>query len=117
VAVDVRRNSPTFGHWVSAELSAENGCQLFVPVGFAHGFLTLEPDTEVEYKVSDLYAPDNDGGLTWNDPDLNVAWPLEGAEPVLSDKDRRLPSLADFQSPFVYDGDPLTTLPDEPLIP
>jgi dTDP-4-dehydrorhamnose 3,5-epimerase len=117
VAVDVRRGSPSFGQWVAAELSAENGCQLFVPVGFAHGFLTLEPDTEVEYKVSDLYAPDNDGGLIWNDPALNVAWPLGDAQPVLSDKDRRLPSVADFDSPFAYDGDPLTALPDAPLTP
>jgi dTDP-4-dehydrorhamnose 3,5-epimerase len=117
VAVDVRRGSPSFGKWVAAELSAENGCQLFVPIGFAHGFVTLEPDTEVEYKVSDLYAPANDGGLIWNDADLNVAWPLGDASPVLSDKDQRLPSLAQFDSPFVYDGDPLTPLPDQPLTP
>ena len=117
VAVDVRRGSPTYGKWVAAELSAENGHQLFVPVGFAHGFVTLEADTEVEYKVSDLYAPDCDGGLIWNDPTINVAWPLGGAAPVLSDKDTRLPGLADFDSPFVYDGNPLTPLPPEPLTP
>ena len=67
VAVDVRSGSPTYGRWVAAELSAENGRQLFVPVGFAHGFITLEPDTEVEYKVSDVYAADCEGGLIWNE--------------------------------------------------
>jgi dTDP-4-dehydrorhamnose 3,5-epimerase len=117
VAVDVRRGSPTWGRWVGAELSAENGRQLFVPVGFAHGFVTLEPDTEVEYKVSDLYSPENDGGLIWNDPELAIAWPLGDASPVLSDKDRRLPSLADFQSPFAYNGDPLAPLDAEPVVP
>jgi dTDP-4-dehydrorhamnose 3,5-epimerase len=117
VAVDVRRGSPTHGQWVAAELTAENGHQLFIPVGFAHGFLTLEADTEVEYKVSDLYAPECDGGLIWNDPTLNVAWPLGGAPPLLSDKDTRLPSLAAFDSPFAYDGQPLLPLPAEPLTP
>jgi dTDP-4-dehydrorhamnose 3,5-epimerase len=117
VAADVRRGSPTFGQWVGAELSAENGNQLFLPVGFAHGFLTLEPDCEVEYKVSDLYAPECDGGLIWNDPTLAIDWPLGADAPVLSDKDTRLPALADFDSPFVYDGDPLEPLDGEPLVP
>jgi dTDP-4-dehydrorhamnose 3,5-epimerase len=117
VAVDVRRASPTYGRWVGAELSAENGRQLFVPTGFAHGFVTLEPDTEVEYKVSRPYAPECDGGLIWNDAAIAVAWPLEGQEPVLSEKDTRLPALADFDSPFLYDGDPLTPLDAEPLVP
>ena len=117
VAVDVRRGSPTFGKWVGAELTAENGQQLFVPVGFAHGFLTLEPDCEVEYKVSALYSPECDGGLIWSDPGINIAWPLDGARPVLSDKDQRLPMLAQFDSPFPFDGDPLAPLPSEPLPP
>jgi dTDP-4-dehydrorhamnose 3,5-epimerase len=117
VAVDVRRGSPTFGRWVAAELSEENGCQLFVPVGFAHAFLTLTPDAEVAYKVSAPYAPECDGGLIWNDPTLAVAWPLEGNMPVLSDKDGRLPTLAAWNSPFAYDGDPLSPLDAEPLIP
>jgi dTDP-4-dehydrorhamnose 3,5-epimerase len=117
VAADIRRGSPTYGQWVGAELSAGNGCQLFLPKGFAHGFLTLEPDSEVEYKVSDVYAPECDSGLIWNDAALNIAWPLEGRSPVLSDKDARLSSLADFESPFDYDGDPLTPLPPEPLTP
>jgi dTDP-4-dehydrorhamnose 3,5-epimerase len=117
VAVDIRGGSPTYGHWVAAELSAENGHQLFLPVGFAHGFLTLEADTEVEYKVSDFYAPESDGGLIWNDPALNIAWPLEDHQPLLSDKDERLPAFADFDSPFVYEGNPLSPLNLEPLTP
>ena len=117
VAVDVRQGSPTFGRWVAAELSADNGHQLFVPAGFAHAFLTLAPDSEVEYKVSAPYAPECDGGLLWNDPALNVAWPLEGNQPVLSDKDTRLPRLAEWVSPFAYDGNPLSPLDPEPVTP
>ncbi|WP_435419195.1 dTDP-4-dehydrorhamnose 3,5-epimerase [Parerythrobacter aurantius] len=110
VAVDIRLGSPTFGQWVAAELSAEGGEQLYVPVGFAHGFLTLAPDVEVAYKTSDYYAPDCDGGLAWDDPDIGISWPLYGAEPVLSDKDRRMGRLADFASPFLYEGAPLAEL-------
>jgi len=110
VAVDVRVGSPTYGRWVNAELSADNGWQLFVPKGFAHGFITLEPDTEVEYKVDALYDRESEGGLIWNDPALALPWPLPAGGPVLSDKDLLLPTLADFQSPFAYDGVPLTDL-------
>lgn len=110
VAVDIRTGSPTYGRWVGAELSAENGRQLFVPIGFAHGFVTIEPDTEVEYKVSDFYAAECEGGLIWNDSDLNIPWPLPAGGPTLSDKDLVLPKLADFTSPFVYDGQPLSPL-------
>jgi dTDP-4-dehydrorhamnose 3,5-epimerase len=117
VAVDIRRGSPTHGRWVAAELSAEEGLQLFVPVGFAHGFLTLEADSEVEYKVGAPYAPECDGGLIWNDPAMDITWPLDGHRPLLSDKDERLPALADFDSPFAYDGAPLSPLDLEPLTP
>lgn len=108
VAVDIRRGSPTFGKWVGAELTAENGRQLYIPAGFAHGFVTLEPSTEVTYKVSSFYSPDNDGGLLWSDAQIGIEWPLpEGAKPILSAKDERQPILRDFDSPFHYDGVPL----------
>ncbi|MCW6530668.1 dTDP-4-dehydrorhamnose 3,5-epimerase [Sphingomonas sp. MMSM20] len=109
VAVDVRRGSPTYGNWVAAELSAENGRQLFVPIGFAHAFLTLEDNCEVTYKVSDYYAPDCDGGIRWDS--VGIDWPLPaGASPELSAKDAKLPTLAEFDSPFPYDGRPLAPL-------
>lgn len=104
-AVDVRRGSPTYGKWLGAELSAENGHQLWVPVGFAHAFVTLEPDTEVVYKVTDDYSPANDGGIRWDS--VGIDWPLPPTGPVLSDKDKVLPALAEFDSPFPYDGEPL----------
>jgi dTDP-4-dehydrorhamnose 3,5-epimerase len=111
VAVDVRKGSPTYGQWVGAELSAENGHQLFIPIGFAHGFLTLEPDCEVTYKCSDTYAPDQDGGVRWNDPAIGIDWPMpDGVTPELSAKDMVQPLLADFDSPFPYDGRPLAPL-------
>lgn len=108
VAVDIRRESPTFGQWVGLELSSENGKQLFIPVGFAHGFVTLEPDCEVAYKVNDFYAPDCDGGIRWNDPDIGIEWPVSNLTPVLSDKDATLGSLKDFNVHFAYDGNPLS---------
>lgn len=111
-AVDVRKGSPTYGKWVSALLSSENGSQLYVPGGFAHAFVTLEPDTEVMYKVSAVYAPECDGGLIWNDTDIGIDWPLPATGPVLSDKDQKLPTLAEFDSPFDYDGVPLAALSD-----
>ncbi|UAL08914.1 dTDP-4-dehydrorhamnose 3,5-epimerase [Caulobacter segnis] len=109
-AVDIRRGSPTYGKWVGAKLTAEGGEQLYVPVGFAHGFVTLEADVEVAYKVSDFYAPDCDGGIVWNDPTIGIDWPLPSGGAVLSDKDKVLPTLASFESPFNYDGVPLQPL-------
>lgn len=109
VAVDVRAGSPTYGRWIGAELSADNGHQLFVPIGFAHGFVTLEADCEVTYKCTDLYVPDHDGGVRWDS--AGVDWPMPGGiTPELSDKDAELPALTDFDSPFSYDGRPLAPL-------
>ena len=100
VAVDLRRNSPTYGRHVSVVLSAAAWNQVLVPVGFAHGFMTLEPDTEVIYKVSDYYAPKYDEGLRWNDPVLGIRWPIPEKEALLSDKDRRQPEFTGFVTPF-----------------
>ncbi len=100
VAADFRAGSPTFGRWVGAELTAEKGEQIFVPAGFLHGFVTLEADCEVAYKVSDVYAPQSDGGVIWNDPDLAIDWPVDPASVTLSGKDAELPRLSDISSPF-----------------
>ena len=110
VAVDIRRGSPTYGKHVSAELSAESGYQLYIPGGFAHGFLTLEDDVLVMYKVSHYYSPAHDTGIRWNDPDIAFPWPIKDADITISEKDRRLPFLKDFSSPFPYDGHPLAPL-------
>ena len=101
VAVDIRRGSQTYGQWVAYELSAENGHQLYVPMGFAHGFVTLEPDSEIVYKCSDYYAPETEGGLRWDDPAIGIEWPLQG-NPTLSEKDALVPLLKDFESPFIF---------------
>ena len=98
VAVDARKSSPTLGKWVKAELSAENGNQMFVPKGFLHGFITVEPDTEVAYKVDAYYDGASDGSVKWNDPDLAIDWGVVGAS--LSEKDAKAPAWADFKSPF-----------------
>ena len=104
VAVDVRAGSPHYGRWAGATLTAEGREQIFVPRGFAHAFCTLEPDTVVAYKVDDVYAPETEGGLIWNDPDLAIDWPVAAKDVVLSDKDLKLGSLAEFVSPFAYEG-------------
>jgi dTDP-4-dehydrorhamnose 3,5-epimerase len=98
VAVDLRRDSPSYGKSVGVVLSADNGHELYIPAGFAHGFCTLEPGCEVVYKASSYYAPQHDAGLRWNDPELAVDWPV--AAPILSAKDAQLPWFADFDSPF-----------------
>jgi dTDP-4-dehydrorhamnose 3,5-epimerase len=100
VAVDIRKGSPSFGKWVSATLTGENGHQLLVPHGFAHGFCTLEADTVVAYKVDAPYSQPHDAGILWNDPALGIEWPVDEARIVLSDKDRVQPRLADYATPF-----------------
>jgi dTDP-4-dehydrorhamnose 3,5-epimerase len=103
VAVDIRKGSATYGKWVGYELSAENGAQLFIPAGFAHGFATLQPDSEIIYKCSDYYAPETEGALRWDDSAIDINWPLQG-EAILSDKDAVAPMLADLESPFHMEG-------------
>jgi dTDP-4-dehydrorhamnose 3,5-epimerase len=102
VAVDIRTGSPNYGRWVGVKLSAENGRQLFVPKGFLHGFLTLTDGAEVQYKCTDIYSPDHDGAVRWDDPALGIDWGI--ATPILSDKDARAPLLADIANPFQWGG-------------
>jgi dTDP-4-dehydrorhamnose 3,5-epimerase len=102
VVVDLRRDSPTYGQWMSQELTAQSGEQIFIPGGLAHGFCTLEPDTEVAYKVDNYYAPGSESGIIWNDPTLNIRWPVALGEAILSEKDRKLGRFKDFVSPFQY---------------
>lgn len=103
VAVDVRSGSPGYGRWVAVELSAAKLNQLLVPAGFLHGYITLEPDTMVHYKVSALYNRESERAVAWNDPDLAIAWP-EGLTPVLSDKDRAAPPFRALDPVFAYAG-------------
>lgn len=104
VAVDIREGSPTYRHWVGVELSAREFNQLLVPTGFAHGFLTLEADTEVLYKVSAPYSSAHDRSIRWDDPDIGIEWPLEGTQPVLSAKDKDAPMFRDTSTAFTYDA-------------
>lgn len=104
VAVDIRRGSHSFGQWVGVELSAENGRQLLIPAGFLHGFVTREDDTEIVYKCTDYYAPECDGALRWDDPQIGIDWGLEPGHAILSDKDARAPLLAAFETPFTWEA-------------
>lgn len=103
VALDLRKGSPTYGKWHGVVLNAENGLRFYVPRGFAHCYMTLEPGTEFQYKVDNYYNQPSEGGILWNDPDLAIPWPA--LSPVLADKDKVLPRLRDFESPFVYEPD------------
>ena len=100
VAVDIRRGSPTYGRYVSFELTEENHRQMFLPKGVAHGFAVLSPDAVFQYKCDEFYHPEAEGAIAWNDPEIGIAWPIPAAEIELSAKDRNHPFLKDFDSPF-----------------
>ncbi|PWK60104.1 dTDP-4-dehydrorhamnose 3,5-epimerase [Roseicyclus mahoneyensis] len=102
VAVDIRNGSPTYGKWFGIELSFENGKQLLIPAGFAHGFVTRAPDTEIIYKCSDTYAPETEGALRFDDPDIGIDWGLGDTAPILSAKDAQAGAFAGFESAFFY---------------
>ena len=104
VAVDIRLGSPTYGEWVGVELTAKNGRQLLIPKGFLHGFVTLEADTEILYKCSDYYAPDCDGAIRFDDPDIGIDWGILPEKALLSQKDAAASFLKDFESPFTYEA-------------
>ena len=99
VAVDIRKGSPTFGHWEGYELTEENGHQLYVPVGFAHGFVTLNPGSELVYKCTDYYAPQAEGSIRWDDPTIGIEWPF-AEKIILNERDAIAPLLRDFETPF-----------------
>lgn len=103
VAVDIRKGSPTYGKWVSVMLSAENGKQLLIPKGFLHGFVTLEPDTEILYKCSDYYASECDGAIRFDDSDIGIDWGIPFDQAILSDKDAAAPPFKSFDSPFTFE--------------
>ena len=103
--VDIRKGSPAFGNWVGVELSEENSLMLYVPPGFAHGFIVLSDTADVLYKCTEEYVPDSDRGIVWNDPDVHIQWPV--SEPILSDKDKRHPFLKDADNNFEYSSGPL----------
>jgi dTDP-4-dehydrorhamnose 3,5-epimerase len=104
VAVDLRRGSPTYGGWVGVELSFDNGRQLFIPAGFAHGFVTREPGTEIVYKCSAPYAPDCDRAIAFDDPDIGIDWGVTRQAAILSDKDAAAPAFGDLDTPFRWEA-------------
>jgi len=103
VAVDLRKGSPTYKKWVAVELSEENKRQLLIPRGFAHGFLTLTDDVEFAYKVDNFYAPEAEGSIIWNDPEIGIQWGIE--DPILSEKDKKAPRLCECDVDFIYGGE------------
>ena len=117
VAVDLRTGSPTYGRFISVELSADDGHQFYIPVGFAHGFCSLEDGSEVSYKVSDYYSPQDEGGVRWDDPDIAIPWPVGRSAMTMSPKDESLPLLRALESPFSYEGRPLDALTRDGLQP
>ena len=104
VVVDIRTGSPSYGQHIATVLSAKDWNQIFIPAGFAHGFCTLEPDTEILYKVDNYYSREHDCGIRWNDPTIGIAWPITGSEAELSEKDRNLPLLKSIQDVFAYES-------------
>lgn len=102
VAVDIRKGSPTFGKYVSTQLDAESANMVWIPPGFAHGYCTLEPNSIVAYKITDFYSPENDTGIAWNDPTIDIKWPVDLEKVVISDKDRALPTLDQADNYFQY---------------
>ena len=102
MAVDIRKGSPTYGQWVARVISAELWNQILVPKGFAHGFCTIERNTEVQYKVSAPYSLENERGIAWNDPELAIKWPLDSNNPILSEKDKKYPKLRELPDYFSY---------------
>jgi len=102
VVVDVRKDSPSYGKYIAVELSEENKKQLFIPRGFAHGFVTLSKEAIFEYKVDNWYAPEYDSGIIWNDPTLNIDWEINSEEVILSPKDQELSTFKGLETPFIY---------------
>ena len=102
VAVDIRKGSPTYGKYVTCEMTEENKRQFFVPKGFAHGFCVLSEEAVFQYKCDDFYHPEAEGAIAWDDPDIAIQWPVEIEKVILSDKDKHHPNLKDFESPFIF---------------